>query len=131
MAGCVELRRGAPPCRNASEDAVGAIELVVGDEPPWLVYSATGSMTVLPLALDFEGFLLLHLPGLFPPLAADQPYFDQAVERMRAHPAFVQAQPILRVGLDVAARAADTLGGREEVRVPGMTSGHRVPDTPG
>lgn len=101
---------------------LAAADLGTEGTPPWLAYLPTasdqGTPAVLPLALDFEGLLWLHLTGCFALLACGESTLERSLGALRQAPP--EVRPALRVALDETAKAATTLESRDDVRVPGM-----------
>lgn len=113
-------------CTGSWDDPMllAAADLGTEDEPPWLVYLPRAgeerTPAVLPLALDFDGVLLLHLTGVFGLLCAGEPTIERGLTAVRNSPP--EVRPVLRAALDGAERAAAVLASRDDVRVPGAYS---------
>ena len=84
----------------------------------WLVYLPCAgdqqTPSVLPLALDFEGVLLLDLTGVFILLAAGEARIERLRDALRKSSPDIR--PVLRAALDAAETAANALASLDDVR---------------
>jgi hypothetical protein len=121
--------RGPVWSRNWNDPwLLAATDLMRGTELTWLAYDAVAREpqapahsvpSVLPLALDFDVLLALHLTGLYPMFRAKEKDFERLI-RLLASTHVKNMRDAVYATLEGVARAAVACRDRNDVRVPNV-----------